>query len=160
MQNIIASFAQYDNDQRSQRTRSGMVQAVKEGRWVWKAPLGYNFITKDGKSYLVPNNEKFIIEKIFNDFARGIKQHEIIQDLEQIGLTIPKQTLNKLLLNPVYIGKIKSAFFDIPVNGLQEPIVDEIVFGKVQDILAKKTSLYTLKAMVDDFPLTPISTAA
>ena len=153
MQNIIASFAQYDNDQRSQRTRSGMAQAVKEGRWVWKAPLGYNFITKDGKSYLVPNNEKFIIEKIFNDFARGIKQHEIIQDLEQIGLTIPKQTLNKLLLNPVYIGKIKSAFFDIPVNGLQEPIVDEIVFGKVQDILAKKTSLYTLKAMVDDFPL-------
>ena len=62
MQNIIASFAQYDNDQRSQRTRSGMVQAVKEGRWVWKAPLGYRFITKEGKSYLIPSEERFIIE--------------------------------------------------------------------------------------------------
>jgi len=153
MQNIIASFAQYDNDQRSQRTRSGMAQAVKEGRWLWKEPLGYKFINKDGKSYLIPSEERFIIEKIFTDFARGRKQHEIISDLKQIGLNIPKQTLNKILLNPVYIGKIKSAFTDIPVSGLHEPIIDEVVFQKAQDILAKKTLSYSFEKITDDFPL-------
>jgi site-specific DNA recombinase len=153
MQNIIASFAQYDNDQRSQRTRSGMVQAVKEGRWVWKAPLGYSFTKKDGRSYLVPSDEKYIIEKIFNGFVRGKKQHEIIADLKDIGLVIPKQTLNKLLSNPVYIGKIKSAFFDIPVSGLQQPIIDEVVFYKTQDILAKKSSHCVSRNTIKDFPL-------
>ena len=41
MRNVIASFAQYDNDQRSDRTKRGMIQAIKEGRYVWKAPIGY-----------------------------------------------------------------------------------------------------------------------
>lgn len=153
MQNIIASFAQYDNDQRSQRTRSGMVQAVKEGRWVWKAPLGYKFITKEGKSYLIPSEERFIIEKIFTDFSHGIKQCEIINDLKLLGFTISKQTLNKILAKPVYIGKIKSVFFDVPISGLQEPIINETLFQNVQNILNRRTKSHYLKDTLEDFPL-------
>jgi site-specific DNA recombinase len=153
MQNIIASFAQFDNQQRGRRTRSGMIQAVKDGRYVWKAPIGYINNKIEGGVSLLPTDEKIIIEKIFNDFARGKKQHEIIKDLSHIGIKIAKQSLKKILLNPVYIAKIKTSFFDFLVNGDWEPIVDEVVFYKVQDILAKKSLSYVFKERTDDFPL-------
>jgi len=153
MQNVIASFAQFDNDQRSYRTILGMIQAVKEGRYVWKAPLGYRNNKIDGEPSLMQTDEKIIIEKIFTDFVHGKKQHEIINDLKDIGITIAKQTINKILLNPTYIAKIKTSFFDYPLKGDWEPIIDEIVFSKVQDILAKKSPSYASKSIVGDFPL-------
>ncbi len=153
MENMMATFAQFDNDQRSHRTRLGMIQAVKEGRYVHKAPLGYRNNKKDGESSLMQTDEKIIIEKIFTDFSHGKKQHEIISDLKQIGITIAKQSLKKILLNPVYIAKMKTSFFDYLVKGDWEPTIDEIVFGKVQDILAKKSISYSIKNVDDDFPL-------
>jgi site-specific DNA recombinase len=153
MQNIIASFAQYDNDQRSQRTRMGMIQAVKEGRWVHKAPLGYRNNKKEGEPSLVPTEEKIIVEKIFSDFARGKKQHRIIEDLKEVGITLSKQTLNKILSNSLYIAKIKTSFFDYPINGDWEPIVNDVVFYKSQDILSKKSLSSIIIKKTDDFPL-------
>ena len=153
MENMMASFAQFDNDQKSYRTRLGMIQAVKEGRRVHRAPLGYRNNKKDGEPSLIQTDEKIIIEKIFTDFSHGKKQHEIIKDLKDMGKTIPKQTLNKMLSNPVYMGKMRTSFFDNLTKGDWEPIIDEIVFSKVQDILAKKSPSYALKIVVGDFPL-------
>jgi len=153
MQNIIASFAQYDNDQRSQRTRSGMIQTVKEGHYVWKAPMGYRNNKKEGEPSLIPIEEKIIIDKIFTDFVKGKKQYNIINDLKDFGINLPKQTFKKILLNPVYIGKMKTSFFDYPVNGDWDPIIDEIIFYKAHDILAKKTLSNTIIQKTDDFPL-------
>jgi hypothetical protein len=48
---------------------------------------------------------------------------------------------------------MKTSFFDYLVKGDWEPIIDEIVFGKVQDILAKKSPSYALKSVIGDFPL-------
>lgn len=61
--------------------------------------------------------------------------------------------MTKILLNPVYIAKIKTSFFDILKKGDWEPIIDEVLFCKVQDILAKKSTSYALKSVVGDFPL-------
>jgi DNA invertase Pin-like site-specific DNA recombinase len=41
VEGVLASVAQFDNDVRSDRTRSGMVAALKMGRWTFLAPLGY-----------------------------------------------------------------------------------------------------------------------
>ncbi len=153
MQNIIASFAQYDNDVRSQRTQSGIVEAVKEGRWVWKASIGYEFIQRDGKSFLVPNGERYIIEKIFKDIVNGKKQYEVIEDLSLTGFRISKQRLNKILANPIYIGKIKSVFFEGFINGLHDPIIEDIYFYKVQDILNGKVKSDYSNDFINDFPL-------
>ena len=38
---MLAAFAQFDNDCRSDRTRAGMKAALELGRWVFLAPLGY-----------------------------------------------------------------------------------------------------------------------
>ena len=41
MEGVLAAFAQFDNDVRSDRTRAGMKAALELGRWVFLAPLGY-----------------------------------------------------------------------------------------------------------------------
>jgi hypothetical protein len=41
MEGVLAAFAQFDNDCRSDRTRAGMKAALELGRWVFLAPLGY-----------------------------------------------------------------------------------------------------------------------
>lgn len=110
--NLFSILAQLDNDIRSERTIIGMKQAVKEGRWVWQAPFGYEFIKRDDKSYLVPSKEKDVVVKIFTDFINGKKQFEIIEELKKIyNISLSKQKINHILKNPVYIGKIKTNFF-------------------------------------------------
>ena len=41
MEGVLAAFAQFDNDVRSDRTRAGMKAALELGRWTFPAPLGY-----------------------------------------------------------------------------------------------------------------------
>jgi hypothetical protein len=50
MEGVLAAFAQFDNDVRSDRTRAGMKAALELGRWVFLAPIGYlNAPTRDGQ---------------------------------------------------------------------------------------------------------------
>ena len=41
MEGVLAAFAQFDNDVRSDRTRAGMRAALELGRWTFPAPIGY-----------------------------------------------------------------------------------------------------------------------
>lgn len=41
MEHVLASFAQFDNDVRSERCRAGMKARALEGCWVVNAPIGY-----------------------------------------------------------------------------------------------------------------------
>ena len=41
MEGVLAAFAQFDNDVRSDRTRAGMRAALELGHWTFPAPLGY-----------------------------------------------------------------------------------------------------------------------
>jgi site-specific DNA recombinase len=41
MEGVLAAFAQFDNDVRSDRTRAGMRAALELGRWTFLAPIGY-----------------------------------------------------------------------------------------------------------------------
>lgn len=41
MRNIIGSFSQYENDVKSVRVKEGMKEAYLQGKWLWRAPIGY-----------------------------------------------------------------------------------------------------------------------
>ena len=141
MRNIFGSFAQFENDVKSERTIAGMKQAVEQGRWVWKAPLGYKF-TKDslGKSILVPDNMAPFIKDAFKMAARGIyKQAEIISRLRQNGYSVSQQHLHRILRNPVYAGLIvKKDWFSEPIKALHQSLISEDLFEQVQLILNGK----------------------
>ena len=82
VRNIVVSQAQYDNDKRSEQTTHGMQEAIKQGRWIWKAPFGYKMGRDDfGKPILVPvEEEAFLISVAFELAEKGIyKQSEILR---------------------------------------------------------------------------------
>jgi len=72
MEGVLAAFAQFDNDCRSDRTRAGMKAALELGRWVFLAPLGYlNAPRAIGKS-LMPDPERApIVCRVFEAYATG-----------------------------------------------------------------------------------------
>jgi len=150
---LFSLIAQFDNDIRTERTKLGMQQAVKEGRWLWNAPFGYTYKYVNQKSYLTPSEDAGTVKKIFNDFITGKKQYEICNDLAKSGIKISKQHLNGILKNYLYIGKLKTKCVDQLIDGVHESIIDEITFYKAQNILNPKANkTYNLKYQ-DEFPL-------
>ena len=72
MEGVLAAFAQFDNDCRSDRTRAGMKAALELGRWVFLAPIGYlNAPRSMGKS-LMPDPERApLVRRAFEEYATG-----------------------------------------------------------------------------------------
>ena len=55
VENLLAAVAQFDNDARAARTIEGMKEALRRGRWVWRAPLGYLRAARDAPMSMVPD---------------------------------------------------------------------------------------------------------
>jgi len=155
--NIFSSLAQFDNDTRAERTIMGMKQAVKEGRWMWPPPTGYKMEKRNGKSYLLINNEQAdIVREIFYLFDLGYRGQELINKIRQKGMNLSKQTLSKILKNVAYKGmiKVENWFGKEEIQGLHEPIIDENLFNRVQFKLGVYKNFQKPKTILHkDFPL-------
>src|SRR5246500_5366857 len=72
MEGVLAAFAQFDNDVRSDRTRAGMRAALELGRWTFPAPLGYlNAHTRSGKSLVPDPDRAALVAQMFDEYATG-----------------------------------------------------------------------------------------
>ena len=72
MEGVLAAFAQFDNDVRSERTRVGMRAALELGRWAFVAPLGYLNAPKLSGGSLVHDPERGqLVKRAFEDLATG-----------------------------------------------------------------------------------------
>ena len=72
MEGMLAAFAQFDNDCRSDRTRAGMKAALELGRWVFLAPLGYlNAPRAMGKSLIADPERAPLARRAFEEYATG-----------------------------------------------------------------------------------------
>src|SRR3954467_4873901 len=107
MEGVLAAFAQFDNDCRSDRTRAGMKAALELGRWVFLAPLGYlNAPRAIGKS-LMPDPERApIVRRVFEAYATGrFAKQQVLEQARVWGLTnrrgkpVPSQTFDAMLRN-------------------------------------------------------------
>ncbi len=157
LKNILLSAAQFDNDVRSERTVGGMSQAVREGRWQWRAPIGYRYDMQiDGKKVIVPDARASYVKKAFALAATGsYTQIEICRMLRREGAKISAQMLNRMLRNYVYAGYIlKKEWHPEPVKGIHEPLISLDMFQRVQRILLKNRPGYRPRIQNDpDFPL-------
>jgi DNA invertase Pin-like site-specific DNA recombinase len=72
MEGVLAAFAQFDNDVRSDRTRAGMKAALELGRWVFLAPIGYlNAPRAMGKSLIADPERAPLVRRAFEEYAIG-----------------------------------------------------------------------------------------
>ena len=143
MEGVLAAFAQFDNDVRSDRTRAGMRSALELGRWTFTAPLGYLNAPKSFGKSLVPDPERGpLIRRAFAELASGCftKQEIIARATEsglrsRRGLVLSSQSFGQMMRNAIYVGKIESPDFGVSTKGDFEPLVDQATFYRAQAVL-------------------------
>lgn len=157
----------------NRRLQQGRVQSVKEGKYVGNIPP-YGYVRKkleDQKGYtLEPHPEQAdIVKLIFDWYTSGIGVSKIVRRLNDMKAPTAKggdwvnSTIQGMLRNPVYIGKVRwnsrpqvkkvvdgeivkerpRADKDdwIIVDGLHEPIISEDTFKLAQQYLAENRSV-------------------
>ena len=92
MEGVLAAFAQFDNDVRSERTRAGMRAALELGRWTFPAPLGYLNAPKWSSTSLVHDPERGpLVRRAFEDLATGqYTKQEVIARATEAGSAQPQ----------------------------------------------------------------------
>ena len=112
MEGVLAAFAQFDNDCRSDRTRAGMKAALELGRWVFLAPLGYlNAPRAMGKSLMADPERAPLVRRAFQEYATGrYTKEQLLKQTSVWGLTnrrgrpLTSQAIGMLLRNRLYAG--------------------------------------------------------
>jgi site-specific DNA recombinase len=159
---MYLSTPEVENTKISERTRAGTRQALKEGRYVNRQPIGY-IKGKDekGKTLMQPDPKKaHLIEALFRDFSTGIySQQDLLKIYDNRGLKLSKSTFSRLIDNVLYIGKvIVPAYKDEPsttIPSLHSAIVSEDVFYKAQYVKYGKNKVPRIYDKKNpNFPLT------
>ena len=159
MENMIANVAQFDNDVRTERCTGGMKEAMREGRYVWGASLGYSNIRINSKATIAPNEMAPLVRETFERIAANTHSAEEVRKYMakkglkgKKGKALAKSYFYRMLKNKVYAGWI--AKFGELHQGLFEPIVSQELFEQVQRVLAyrKRKNLH-YETEHPDFPL-------
>lgn len=134
------------------RLKNGIRNAMESGRFVQKAPFGYqNSQDISGKSTLsIKVLEASIIRKIFQDYLAGIPLHLIYEIVRKAGF--PNRghgAIKRVLQNCVYAGLIR--IHSTYVRALHEPIIKEDDFWLVQSRIKENVKHRTQPK--EDFPL-------
>ncbi len=160
MENMFANVAQFDNDVRAERCSGGMKDAMREGRYVWMAPVGYDNVKIGGRSTIAPNPTMGpFIKQTFELVAKNTHAIEDIRKMMAVlglrlknGKPLSKPYFYSMLRNRTYFGMLEK--FGESHKGLFEPVLEEELFNQVQRVLrmrGKKMSQYKLDS--EDFPL-------
>jgi DNA invertase Pin-like site-specific DNA recombinase len=158
---IYLAAPEVENDRRALNVIYGMRRAMKEGRWLWKAPYGYlNSRTPDGRPTITVNEEEAKHMKwIFETISLGdYNTEQVLFQARRNGAKIKRNRFWGQVRNPFYKGIIKIAEFkgepETEVIGLHTPIVSAELFDRVQEILnGKKRKRKTQIVCNDEIPL-------
>ena len=149
IERIIEWSDEYYSIRLSGEVKRGMTEKVERGGAVSVPAFGYSI---ENKQYVVNPNTAPFVKKIFADYLSGTPMLKIAQNLNALKIKTTRgnlwenRTIEYILRNPVYIGKIRwnpkrktSRNFDDPdimiVDGQHEPIINEDVFNKTQELL-------------------------
>lgn len=114
---------------RGQQQKTGMIKKASQGKVMSRAPFGYLL----EKGHLIPAQNSREVEEIFEEFlGSGATLNKVAK---KHNLSV--NGLKKILKNFTYIGKIN--FNNQIYNGTHKPIIDAILFNKVQDKLERIT---------------------
>lgn len=149
--NILLSFAQFEREIISERTRDKMSAARRKGKWVGGQPvLGYDVDPKGGK-LIVNEDEAAQVLAIYKLYLKHKAMIPVVQELgrrgwhakrwitkkgkDRGGKPFIKNSLFRLLTNVIYTGNV--AYKGTIYNGEHHGIVDADLWQQVQDILRR-----------------------
>ena len=151
---MLGSMNQFFSDSLSEKTKFRMAAGVKQGRWLWVAPVGYLNVDK---KILVDGQRAPLVHKAFQLIGNGgyATTEAVLKIVTSMGLDtrkgrpITRQTFHKMIQNPFYCGWIVSG--DVRVRGGHAPLISEELFQTVQNKLNGKSTPH--KKLNEDFPL-------
>ncbi len=154
---LDSTLAQVENDRRGLNTKVAMRHGLRQGRWLWRAPVGFKNKTDDKTLVLDPVNAEFV-KRGFSEMATGLfSADEIRRKLNKEGFKCCKQQFLNILKNPFYMGKIaihawKNEPLEI-VQGNHPALVSEETFNLVQEYMSGKRRLKVSFMRSEEFPL-------
>jgi site-specific DNA recombinase len=148
MLNILLSFAQFERETISERTRDKIALARRRGKWAGGRPvLGYDLQSLPGGTRLAVNEEE--AGRVRRIFAMYLEHRSILKVAGECrrlgwvskqwttkagkpmgGHVLDKSRLYALLTNPVYTGKVRHN--ESVYEGEHDAILDPDVFDEVQ----------------------------
>jgi len=153
MLNVLLSFAQFEREIISERTRDKIAAARRKGKFAGGRPvLGYDLLSNPAGPKLVVNDaEANQVRTIFELYLKHQALIPTVRELDQRGWTtkawqtkdgrrvggcpFDKNLLYHLLTNVVYLGKVR--YRDEVHPGEHAAIVDEQVWQRVQAVLGR-----------------------
>jgi site-specific DNA recombinase len=151
--NILLSFAQFEREIISERTRDKIAAARRKGKFAGGKPvLGYDLLSDPTGSKLVVNDDEAArVREIFELYLKHQALIPTVMELDTLGWTtkrwvckagatkggrpFDKNALFKLLTNVVYIGKVR--YHEEIHPGEHTAIVDEQIWQRVQAVLQR-----------------------
>jgi len=149
--NVLLSFAQFEREMISERTRDKIAATRRKGKWSGGYPvLGYDVDPKGGR-LLVNEAESAQVEAIFRLYADLQRQVPVLKELsvrgwtnkrwinkkgkERGGKPFHRASLHRLLTNVLYAGKL--TYKDEVVDGEHPAIISPELFERVQSLLRR-----------------------
>ncbi|MDD4957354.1 MAG: recombinase family protein [Candidatus Omnitrophica bacterium] len=145
--NILLSFAQFEREMISERTKDKMGAARKKGKWVGGQPLlGYD-LDRENRRIIINEQEAKLVRKIFDIYLRENSMLKTTSILNEEGFTTKKyvaksgritggkqfvkNTIQQTLNNPIYTGRV---FYEKKMYPAEhEAIISVELFDKVQE---------------------------
>ncbi len=118
------------------KIKKGMQNRIEKGRPVYPAPYGYKY---SGGRLVLNRREFWHVKKIFSLYLMGKTTKEIAEFLNGRGVPTrsgkpwKKQTVWKILTNPIYCGYLK--WKGRLIRGEHKPIISEKEYEEVQSRL-------------------------
>lgn len=157
MEGMVSVFAEFDNNVRTERTKNGMIERVKQGVWVWPCPLGYHRVSRGVN--ISPDPAAPLIRLAFEEYAKGVYTYRTLAEFltarglrSRHGLTLGPQQVEKMLRNKIYAGVIEA--WDKEYDGTFEPMVTTDLYDKCQRVKNRGLSHGSPRALNNpDYPL-------
>ncbi|GAA3734705.1 recombinase family protein [Leifsonia bigeumensis] len=149
---IMSSIAEFYSRNLANEVLKGMHQKAKTGGTPGKAPIGYrnagviNAEGREVRTIVIDEQRAKLIAWAFETYATGDWTiRDLAEDLADRGLIssptparpgkpIQANQLHKIFMNPYYKGDVR--FQGAIYAGRHEPIVNSVIWQKVQDVMA------------------------
>lgn len=131
---ILSAFSEYFRKQLASKVLGGMIERAKEGKYLGRRPIGYDF---GEKGYVVVEKEASIVKMMADMYLnKNMGQRAIADHLNMMGIKSIRgqawshHSVYHVLDNEVYTGTF--VWGDIRVENAHEPILDRETWEKIQ----------------------------
>lgn len=151
--NMLLSFAQFEREVSAERVRDKIAASKAKGLWMGgNLPLGYDL---NDRHLVVNEPEAEIVRQVFQKYLEMQNMLGVAEWLNKQGIhtkkwvtkhsqrtrggePFKKNTVQRMLTNPVYLGKITHYRQNKIYKGVHKPIITRELWEQVQQVIRRR----------------------